>query len=140
MLHAIEAMPELHCILSAFQHFQPLSSSHLDPNEAAKKCLWITVKNLVRCSLQALNAVQQDLDGLSQDCTHINGALAGAKAASAEMSAEAERLGRELAASQQRSRLAQQFLQQYQLSPEEVAALQVTPCNLAMHGRGHACS
>jgi len=75
--------------------------------------------------LQALDAVQQDLDSLAEDCTHINGALAGAKAASADITAETERVSRELAASQLRSRLAEQFLQQYQLSPEEVTALQV---------------
>ena len=75
--------------------------------------------------MQALDAVQLDLDSLTGDCAHINGALAGAKAASAEMVADTERVSRELAASQLRSRLAEQFLQQYQLSPEEVAALQV---------------
>ena len=75
--------------------------------------------------MQALDAVQLDLDSLAGDCTHINGALAGAKAASADMVADTERVARELAASQLRSRLAEQFLQQYQLSPEEVAALQV---------------
>ena len=69
--------------------------------------------------------VQHDLDGLAENCMHINGALAGAKAASTEMAAETERVARELVASQQRSRLAEQFLQQYQLSPDEVAALQV---------------
>ena len=69
--------------------------------------------------------VQHNLDGLAESCMHINGALAGAKAASTEMAAETERVARELAASQQRSRLAEQFLQQYQLSPDEVAALQV---------------
>ena len=65
--------------------------------------------------------VQHDLDGLAENCMHINGALAGAKASSTEMAAETERVARELAASQQRSRLAEQFLQQYQLSPDEVA-------------------
>ena len=75
--------------------------------------------------MQALDAVQLDLDSLAGDCTHINGALAGAKAASADMVADTEHVARELAASQLRSRLAEQFLQQYQLSPEEVAALQV---------------
>ena len=69
--------------------------------------------------------VQHDLDGLAEDFMHINGVLADAKAASTEMAAETERVARELAASQQRSRLAEQFLQQYQLSPDEVAALQV---------------
>ena len=75
--------------------------------------------------MQALDAVQLDLDSLAGDCTHINGALAGAKAASADMAADTEHVSRQLAASQLRSRLAEQFLQQYQLSPEEVAALQV---------------
>ena len=76
---------------------------------------------------QALDAVQLDLESLAGDCAHINGALACAKAASASMVADTECAARELAASQLRSRLAEQFLQQYQLSPEEVAALQVLP-------------
>jgi hypothetical protein len=74
---------------------------------------------------QALDAVQQDLTGLAEDCAHINGALTSARMASADMVAETERVSRELGASQLRSRLAEQFLQQYQLSPDEVAALQV---------------
>ena len=77
------------------------------------------------CLPQALDAAQHDLNGLAEDCAHINGALAGARTASADMVAETERVARELSASQLRSRLAEQFLQQYQLSPDEIAALQV---------------
>ena len=84
---------------------------------------------------QALDAVQLDLESLAGDCAHINAALAGAKAASASMVADTERAARELGASQLRSRLAEQFLQQYQLSPEEVAALQVLPSPSTL-GRG----
>lgn len=81
--------------------------------------------------------MQQDLDSLAEDCTHINGALAGAKAASADITAETERVSRELAASQLRSRLAEQFLQQYQLSPEEVTALQVHLGQCSPNGAAH---
>lgn len=77
------------------------------------------------CLPQALDAVQQDLSGLAEDCARVNGALTGARAASTDMVAETERIAGELGASQLRSRLAEQFLQQYQLSPDEVAALQV---------------
>ena len=54
------------------------------------------------------------------------------------MVAETERVARELSASQLRSRLAEQFLQQYQLSPEEIAALQVlfTTSSLSFSERG----
>jgi hypothetical protein len=79
-----------------------------------------------RSRAQALDAAQRDLDGLSQGCEHINSALRAAKAAGAEMLADTERISRDLAVSQTRSRLVEHFLEQYQLSPQEVSALQVT--------------
>ncbi len=48
-----------------------------------------------------------------------------------EMLAETERVARELAASETRSKLVDAFLQQYQLTPDEVTALQVRACGLS---------
>lgn len=78
---------------------------------------------------QALDAAQADLDALAGGCTRISGALTSSRASAAEMLAETERVARDLAASETRSRLVDAFLQQYQLSPDEVAALQVRACD-----------
>lgn len=51
------------------------------------------------------------------------------------MLVETERVARELAASETRARLVAAFLQQYQLSPDEVAALQVRACAGACNHR-----
>lgn len=85
------------------------------------------MKGVVDVSAQALDAAQKDLEGLSQGCERINAALKSAKAASGEMLAETERIARDLAVSETRSGLVEHFLQQYQLSTDEVAALQVSP-------------
>ncbi len=63
-------------------------------------------------------------------CTRISGALTSARASAAEMLSETERVSRDLAASETRSKLVDAFLQQYQLSPDEVAALQVRTSSL----------
>ena len=73
---------------------------------------------------QALEGVQDELDGLAEGCGRISAALAAARGASAELLGSAERVARDLALSQTRSALVEQFLQQYQLAPGEVAALQ----------------
>jgi Conserved oligomeric complex COG6 len=74
---------------------------------------------------QALEVVQADLDGLSTCCERISGALSSSKQATSELLAETEKLTRALAMSTKRSQLVEKFLQQYQLSHDEVYALQV---------------
>jgi len=75
--------------------------------------------------MQALDVVQADLDSLSSCCGRITGALAASRAASAELLGETAKLGRSLESSLSRSHLVEQFLEQYQLSHDEVYALQV---------------
>ncbi|EIE27799.1 component of oligomeric golgi complex 6 [Coccomyxa subellipsoidea C-169] len=74
--------------------------------------------------IKALDAAQADLDALAGGCARINGALMSSRASAMEMLAETERVARELAASETRSKLVDAFLQQYQLTPDEVTALQ----------------
>ncbi|CAL8463754.1 g3288 [Coccomyxa elongata] len=74
--------------------------------------------------IKALDTAQADLDSVAGGCTRISGALTSARASAADMLSETERVARDLAASETRSKLVDAFLQQYQLSPDEVAALQ----------------
>ena len=74
---------------------------------------------------QALDVVQSDLDSISECCSRITGALATTRHASADLLDETAKLRRSLEASLHRSRLVEQFLEQYQLSHDEVYALQV---------------
>ncbi len=68
---------------------------------------------------------QTDLEAVAGGCARISEALTSARASAADMLSETERVARDLAASETRSKLVDAFLQQYQLSPDEVAALQV---------------
>lgn len=79
--------------------------------------------------LQALDQVQGSLDGLMSGCQRSKAAVAGAQESTAGLLAETERLQLELAANEKRSSLVQRFLEQYQLSPAEVEALQVQILN-----------
>eukprot|EP00884_Botryococcus_braunii_P006046 jgi/Botrbrau1/15442/Bobra.43_2s0067.1 len=74
--------------------------------------------------IKALDQVQKEVDGVAGACRRINTALQTSKAASAEMVAETERIARDLAMSRSRAQLVSHFLEQYQLTGEEVAALQ----------------
>ncbi len=74
---------------------------------------------------QALDGVQREVEGVAAGCKRINGALQASRAASTEMVAETERIARDLATSRSRAGLVTHFLDQYQLSGDEVAALQV---------------
>jgi hypothetical protein len=87
-----------------------------------------------RAAPQALEGVQGELDGLAEGCGRIAAALAAARGASAELLGGAERVARDLAASETRSALVGQFLAQYQLAPGEVAALQGGPVDDAFFG------
>lgn len=75
--------------------------------------------------MQALEGVQGELNGLAEGCGRICAALAAARGASAELLSASERAAHDLGVSETRSALVEQFLQQYQLAPGEVAALQV---------------
>lgn len=73
---------------------------------------------------KVLDAVQQHLDGLSSCCSAMVGALSETKASTSALLADSERLQKELSAVERRSSAVQLFLEQYQLAPEEVEALQ----------------
>ena len=69
--------------------------------------------------------VQSDLDSLSTCCDRMGSLLASSRTANADLLHDLDRLQRALGASEARSGLVTQFLDQYQLAPGEVAALQV---------------
>jgi len=101
------------------------------PRAAARACVR---RAPARAAPQALEGVQGELDGLAEGCGRIAAALAAARGASAELLGGAERVARDLAASETRSALVGQFLAQYQLAPGEVAALQGGPVDDAFFG------
>ena len=74
---------------------------------------------------QALDVVQRDVDGLSTSCSETSAALASTRATTAELLAAMDQVQRTLETSEKRSQLVQTFLEQYQLSPAELDALQV---------------
>ena len=76
--------------------------------------------------MQALNAVQSSLDGLSSGCRAANKAVASSDASTANMLAVKEKLQQALATREQRGLLVHKFLSRYQLSAAEVAALQAS--------------
>ena len=69
--------------------------------------------------------VQRDVDGLSLSCKQTTAALASSRASTSELLAAMEQVQRSLETSEKRSQLVHTFLEQYQLSPAELAALQV---------------
>ena len=76
--------------------------------------------------MQALNAVQSSLDGLTSGCQAANKAVASSDASTANMLAVKEKLQHALATREQRGLLVHKFLSRYQLSAAEVAALQAS--------------
>lgn len=74
---------------------------------------------------QVLDQIQRDLDGLTEGCQQSKEAIVLAQDSTSTMLADTDKLHRETAANKNRSELIQKFLQQYQLQPSELAALQV---------------
>lgn len=74
--------------------------------------------------------VQRDLEGLKDGCRLSKEALASAQGSTSALLNDTDRLHRETAASEKRSELVQKFLQQYQLSSTEIAALEVNIADL----------
>lgn len=87
--------------------------------------------------VQSLDEVQRSLDLLSTSCGSITGVLSATKASSAALLGETERLQRELEGVERRAELVNQFLDQYQLKPEEVRGRGAPACCLPEHGRHH---
>ncbi len=76
--------------------------------------------------VQALDAVQCSLDGLTSGCRAANKAVASSDTSTANMLAVKEKLQQALATREQRGLLVHKFLSRYQLSAAEVAALQAS--------------
>ncbi|PSC76084.1 Conserved oligomeric Golgi complex subunit 6 [Micractinium conductrix] len=74
--------------------------------------------------LKMLDVVQSDLDALSSCCDAMGASLAGSRAAAADLLHDTDKLQRSLQVSETRSQLVGRFLEQYQLTPAEAAALQ----------------
>lgn len=73
--------------------------------------------------VQALDDVQVQLDGLSSSCGAISSALATARATASGLLADADKATRELAAIEGKRQMVEQFLDRYQLTPEEVCKM-----------------
>lgn len=73
---------------------------------------------------QVLDTVQANLDGLSASCSRIGSVLASTKASTGALLSETERLQTELEAVERKSNTVAGFLDQYQLSAEEVGEAQ----------------
>lgn len=84
--------------------------------------------------IKALNTVQSDLDSLSSACGRIGSGLSASKAATADMLEEVEKLQRALENTQVRSGLVGRFLEQYQLTEDEVEALNSETIDLRFFG------
>ncbi len=72
---------------------------------------------------QALDSVQLHLNGLSGSCQSINDVLVSTKQSTGPLLSDMERLQKDLDAVEHKGRLVHEFLEQYQLTPEEVGAL-----------------
>eukprot|EP00200_Dunaliella_tertiolecta_P002280 CAMPEP_0202353132 /NCGR_PEP_ID=MMETSP1126-20121109/9026_1 /ASSEMBLY_ACC=CAM_ASM_000457 /TAXON_ID=3047 /ORGANISM="Dunaliella tertiolecta, Strain CCMP1320" /LENGTH=730 /DNA_ID=CAMNT_0048945441 /DNA_START=36 /DNA_END=2228 /DNA_ORIENTATION=- len=74
--------------------------------------------------IAALDGVQSNLDGLADSCAKIQNVLDATKLSAAPLLGETQALQAELGATQHKAQLVEEFLEHYQLSQEEVAALQ----------------
>lgn len=82
--------------------------------------------------MQSLDDVQRSLDMLSTSCGNITSALSATKSSSSALLGETERLQRELEGVERRQELVNQFLEQYQLKPEEVGVHDDAPLCLQL--------
>ncbi len=64
--------------------------------------------------------MQQQLDGLSGSCSSINHVLVTTKQTTAPLISDMERLQKDLDGVEHKGQLINDFLEQYQLAPEEV--------------------
>ena len=76
--------------------------------------------------LQVLDQIQRDLDGLADSCRLSREAIGSAKDSTSTLLTDTDRLHREAAVNRKRTELIQKFLQQYQLTPLELAHLEVS--------------
>ncbi|KAI3423947.1 hypothetical protein D9Q98_009781 [Chlorella vulgaris] len=112
-----------------------LSEFFTDNTPATRRRLRSTIENQgVRINEQFLEAaqsvikmldvVQGDLDSLSSCCDSMGASLAGSRSAAANLLHDTDKLQRAVQVSETRSQLVGRFLDQYQLTAAELAALQ----------------
>eukprot|EP00798_Chlamydomonas_sp_ICE-L_P018575 gene18575-25084_t len=112
-----------------------LSGFYTDNSPAARRSMRSTVEKKgleineqfimsAESVMKALDTVQNNLDGLSSSCSRITEVLATTKASAAPLLTDSEQLQKNLEQVDKKSALINDFLEQYQLSPEEVDALQ----------------
>uniref|UniRef100_A0A383VY11 Conserved oligomeric Golgi complex subunit 6 n=1 Tax=Tetradesmus obliquus TaxID=3088 RepID=A0A383VY11_TETOB len=112
-----------------------LSGIYADNTPAARRQLRCTIEQrgldingqflqAAEAVMQALDDVQGQLDGLSSSCGAISSALSTARGTASGLLADADKAGRELGALEAKRQMVEQFLDKYQLTPEEVAVLQ----------------
>lgn len=73
---------------------------------------------------QALACAQAQLDALSKSCSTISSTLNSSKASTSALLDRTDALTRDLEASHRKGAILDTFLDQYQLTPQEVAVLQ----------------
>ncbi|GIL61283.1 hypothetical protein Vafri_15679 [Volvox africanus] len=114
---------------------QTLSSFYNENTQAARRGLRTTIEKrglainerfigAAESVIKALDEVQRSLDMLSSSCSAISQVVSSTKTSSSSLLADTERLSRDLEAVERKQGLVAQFLNTYQLTPEEVAALQ----------------
>lgn len=99
----------------------------------APACVFLThvsaahSKHLLRCASrtachsQALDEVQRSLDMLSNSCNAISSVVSSTKSSSAALLADTERLSKDLEGVERKQALVAQFLETYQLTPDEAS-------------------
>ncbi|EFJ50082.1 component of oligomeric golgi complex 6 [Volvox carteri f. nagariensis] len=121
---------------------QTLSSFYTENTPAARRGLRTTIEKrglainerfigAAESVIKALDEVQRSLDLLSASCSTISHVVSSTKTSSSSLLADTERLSRDLEAVERKQGLVAQFLDTYQLTPEEVAALQGEEINPA---------
>ncbi len=73
------------------------------------------------CRVQALDEVQRSLDMLSSSCNAISSVVSSTKSSSAALLADTERLSKDLEGVERKQALVAQFLETYQLTPDEAS-------------------
>ncbi|GAX74715.1 hypothetical protein CEUSTIGMA_g2163.t1 [Chlamydomonas eustigma] len=112
-----------------------LSSFYEENSQTARRSLRSTIEKRglsiheqflisAEAAIQSLDTVQTHLEGLTASYQHITSVLSATKLATSPLLIEMERLERDLEGVEHKGRCIHDFLEQYQLAPEEISALQ----------------
>ncbi|KXZ42797.1 hypothetical protein GPECTOR_117g362 [Gonium pectorale] len=125
---------------------QTLSTFYHDNTPAARRGLRTTIEKRglainERFIGAAESVIKSSLDRLTSSCAAISSVVSTTKSSSSSLLTDTERLSRELEGVERKQGLVAQFLDTYQLTPEEVAALageEVSPAFFAALSRVRA--